>query len=126
VSIDQTSIKEAFTTISPAIRLEFGDVLSILTATSSHSSPDVDVSDAEGTPPNHHDICNDDVDPGIVLRLCGISGDPTNASIPEEERNINIINTFIMMGTNNYYNNNFLQTTMRLYIILFIVRVVWY
>jgi len=30
----------------PAIRREFADVLSIRTATNSHSSPDVDVSDA--------------------------------------------------------------------------------
>jgi hypothetical protein len=46
---------DAGTTISPAMRRELGEVLSMRTATSSHSSPDVDVSaDAPGVPPNHH------------------------------------------------------------------------
>jgi len=47
----------------PAIRREFADVLSIRTATNSHSSPDVDVSDAaSGVPPNHHTFNDVDVD----------------------------------------------------------------
>lgn len=46
--------------ISPAMRLELGDVRSIRTATSSHSSPDVDVSEvAPGVPPNHHTMFRD-------------------------------------------------------------------
>jgi hypothetical protein len=57
VRIAQTSSTDTGTTISPAIRRELADVLSIRTATSSHSSPEVDVSDdAPGVPPNHHTL----------------------------------------------------------------------
>jgi hypothetical protein len=64
VRIAQTSCRDASTTISPAILLELGDVRSIRTATSSHSSPEVDVSDSPGVPPNHQTILRevDDVD----------------------------------------------------------------
>lgn len=48
----QTSWRGASTTISPLIRRELGEVRSMRTATSSHSSP-LSVSDWEGVPPNH-------------------------------------------------------------------------
>jgi len=56
--------------ISPAMRLELGDVLSIRTATSSHSSPDVDVSEpAPGVPPNHHTMFRDVDDSWSLLLM---------------------------------------------------------
>ena len=67
--IAQTSSTDTGTTISPAIRRELDDVLSMRTATSSHSSPDVEVSDdAPGVPPNHHtlrEVDDDDDDDWI-------------------------------------------------------------
>lgn len=48
----QTSVNGASTTISPLIRRELGEVRSMRTATSSHSSP-LSVSDWVGVPPNH-------------------------------------------------------------------------
>ena len=73
--IAQTSSTDTGTTISPAIRRELDDVLSMRTATSSHSSPDVEVSDdAPGVPPNHHTlrvVDDDDNDDGsLPMLLC--------------------------------------------------------
>jgi hypothetical protein len=93
--------------ISPAIRLEFDDVFSILTATSSHSSPVVDTSDADGVPPNHHDIFSDVVDVvdvvGIVLRW-GIGDMKAFTSTPQAIRNADTI-SFILILLFYYCND---------------------
>mmetsp|Transcript_11409 Transcript_11409/g.24057 ORF Transcript_11409/g.24057 Transcript_11409/m.24057 type:complete len:102 (+) Transcript_11409:1642-1947(+) len=52
-----TSMAEQLTVISPAMRRELAEVRSMRTATSSHSSPEVEVSVGEvGVPPNHQTI----------------------------------------------------------------------
>lgn len=60
-----TSESGASTTMSPLIRRELGEVRSMRTATSSHSSP-LSVSDWEDVPPNHQTERAVDVVVGVV------------------------------------------------------------
>ena len=68
--MDQTSSSLAGTDISPAMRLEFGDVRSMRTATSSQESSSDELFTSElSVPPNHQTLSDGDDDLDGVIRL---------------------------------------------------------